>query len=175
MSQEKVADLTQDSVSKIAARVQLEGVRLRYVTAVLGARSATEVPNGWADEVRTHHEGHVVMDPETSDIESVSDDLSAFVVSASFRVEYWGDQDSPEDDDEPLPDVGVAAVFELTYSLKSSEGLVQSDLAAFAAQNAVFNAWPYWRELAHSTTVRMGLRNPLVVPVLTVNALLAQE
>ncbi len=175
MTQEKVADLTQDSVSRIAGRVQLEDVRLRYVTAVLGARSANEVPNGWADDVRTHHEGHVVLDPETPDSESLSDELSAFVVSASFRVEYWGNQNPPEDDDEALPDVGVAAVFELTYSLKSSEGLVQKDLAAFAAQNAVFNAWPYWRELAHSSTVRMGLKNPLVVPVLTVNALLAQD
>lgn len=175
MSQEHVADLTQDSVSKIAARVQLEGVRLRYVTAVLGARSANDVPNGWADEVRTGHEANVVLDPETPENESLSTDLSAFVVSASFRVAFWGEQDPPEDDDEALPDVGIAAVFELAYTLKSSEGLIRRDLAAFAGQNAVFNAWPYWRELAHSTTVRMGLGNPLVVPVLTVNALLAQE
>lgn len=175
MSRGKVADLTQDSVSKIAARVQLEAVRLRYVTAVLGARSASDVPNSWADELRTHHEANVVLDPEPPGEESLSSDLTVFVVSASFRLAYWGDEEPPQDNDEALPDVGIAAVFELTYQLKSSEGLVHRDLVVFAAQNAVFNAWPYWRELAHSTTVRMGLKNPLVVPVLTVNALLAHD
>jgi preprotein translocase subunit SecB len=46
----------------------------------------------------------------------------------------------------------------------SLEGLTEAHLDAFAKTNAVFNAWPYWREFVQSTTVRMGLP-PLVTPV----------
>ncbi len=59
----------------------------------------------------------------------------------------------------------VEAVFGLVYAL--TEAIEKEDADAFARHNALFNAWPYWRELVQNTTVRMGFPPPLV-PLLKV-------
>lgn len=55
------------------------------------------------------------------------------------------------------------AIFTLRY--KVAGRLSKAEANAFARHNAVFNAWPYWRELVQSQAVRMGLP-PLTVPLL---------
>ena len=156
---------------------------MRYLTSVLGAASPDEIPEDWADSTKLEHEARSVLDdePEAPALEELG---NVFVVIAEFRAEYWtphaveqmtkGTAVDPENE-EAVPDIGIFAVFELDYTLDSTVGLTADDLRAFARMNAVFNVWPYWRELAHSTTVRMGLANPLLVPVLTVNALAAGD
>ena len=67
-------------------------------------------------------------------------------------------------DPELEPAVSIEATFVLIYSLDSIEGIENDNLAAFGVTNAVYNAWPYWREFVQSTAVRMGLP-ALVVPV----------
>lgn len=59
----------------------------------------------------------------------------------------------------------VVAVIALNYGL--SAPVDDADAEAFARINAVFNAWPYWRELVQSTVVRMGFPSPHV-PLLRV-------
>lgn len=54
----------------------------------------------------------------------------------------------------------IEATFALTYRLASD--LSEEDLTAFAKVNAVFNAYPYWRELFSSTTSRFGFQPPPV-------------
>lgn len=158
--------MTQNAVAKVAARIEIEEVRLRYVTAVVGAPSPADLPDGWADEVVTRHEAHAVLGDQQGPLPG---DLSNFLVTVTFRVEYWTPERTPSEDE--LPDVGLSAAYDLTYALDEAEGLRHEDLQEFARVNAVFNAWPYWRELVDSTTRRMGFTKPLIVGVLTAAAL----
>lgn len=74
-----------------------------------------------------------------------------------------------------LPTSGFSRFSNWAYSLKETEGLTNRDVRAFAAINSVFNCWPYWRELAQSLSQRMNLKEPLVIPVRTVNTLLSVD
>jgi hypothetical protein len=55
------------------------------------------------------------------------------------------------------------AVFTLRYEL--ARPVTGPDADSFTKHNAVFNAWPYWRELVQNFAVRMGLA-PLTMPLL---------
>ena len=61
----------------------------------------------------------------------------------------------------------IGAEFEIAYLLGKSEWSTPENLAAFAAMNGTFNAWPFWRELVLSTLARMGMPN-VVVPLFLV-------
>ena len=63
--------------------------------------------------------------------------------------------------------MSIEATFELQYKLEKSLSFNSSEIESFCSQNAVFNAWPYWRELAQSQSTRMGL-TPLVMPLFKV-------
>src|SRR5207302_1818415 len=51
----------------------------------------------------------------------------------------------------------VSAEFELAYKLKESVTPTPAQLTAFSRVNAVYNAWPYWREFLQSAVHRMDL------------------
>jgi hypothetical protein len=68
--------------------------------------------------------------------------------------------------DTPQP-YEVVARFRLLYSLLPGEVPPDSDLEQFAYWNAVFNAWPYWREYLSSTLNRAHLPR-FTVPVMPV-------
>jgi hypothetical protein len=61
------------------------------------------------------------------------------------------------------------ARFRLIYEIHEEQGeeLTSEDLQQFAQWNAVFNAWPYWREYLSSTINRAQLPR-FVVPVMGV-------
>jgi hypothetical protein len=82
------------------------------------------------------------------------------LVMVSFALKST--QGDEIDSEEPL---SIKASFMLSYSVSSLDGIDDEHLKAFAATNGVFNAWPYWRELVQSTTCRMGLVKPVIVPV----------
>ena len=63
--------------------------------------------------------------------------------------------------------VDVSAVLELSYRLSKEVELTPQQLRAFGKVNALYNAWPYWRELVQTTVARLGLPR-LVVPVFRV-------
>jgi hypothetical protein len=67
---------------------------------------------------------------------------------------------------EPTP-YELFARFRLVYSIEESGELDQTDVKQFANWNAVFNAWPYWREYVSSTINRAQLPR-FVVPVMGV-------
>jgi hypothetical protein len=56
----------------------------------------------------------------------------------------------------------TAAWFEMTYQV--SPDFDDTHIFAFAQINALFNAWPYFREIFDSTIVRMGLP-PIALPL----------
>lgn len=64
----------------------------------------------------------------------------------------------------PSPFVQVEGVFELSYRLPSEVAPTTAELHAFASANAVFNAWPYWRELFQTLSTRMDLP-PITLPL----------
>lgn len=45
----------------------------------------------------------------------------------------------------------------LLYHIENFEALTDDHFKHFADKNAVFNAWPYWREFVQSATARMQL------------------
>ncbi len=59
----------------------------------------------------------------------------------------------------------LRATYRLVYRLRTKP--TAPDARAFAGVNAVFNAWPYWREVVQNTSARMGLAPP-TVPLLKV-------
>jgi hypothetical protein len=59
----------------------------------------------------------------------------------------------------------LVARFRLVYGVKSGEALEPEAVSQFANWNAVFNAWPYWRELLASMIER-GQLPRFTLPVL---------
>ncbi len=60
--------------------------------------------------------------------------------------------------------LSIRVVFELSYRLPVSEEFDEEEMKSFADRNAVFNAWPYFREVVQTTTARMGLP-PVTLPL----------
>jgi hypothetical protein len=56
------------------------------------------------------------------------------------------------------------ATYRLIYALPGP--VATEDAKAFVETNALYNAWPFWRELVHSTAARMGITPSPVVPLL---------
>lgn len=63
----------------------------------------------------------------------------------------------------------LIARFRLLYLVRSDERLKRADIEQFAHWNAVFNAWPYWREYLSSSINRAQLPR-FVAPVMGVPA-----
>jgi preprotein translocase subunit SecB len=65
------------------------------------------------------------------------------------------------------PAFRVDVSFELVYKIPPDLHPSGAELRAFAETNAVFNAWPYWREFVQSMTARTNLP-PLTLPLFRV-------
>lgn len=61
----------------------------------------------------------------------------------------------------------VNVSFELVYKVPADLAPSEAELRAFGDTNAVFNAWPYWREFVQSMTARANLP-PLTLPLFRV-------
>lgn len=59
--------------------------------------------------------------------------------------------------------VEAEAVYSAYYDLSSA--ISEADAGVFAKHNAVFNVWPYFRELVQNFSARMGVP-PLTIPLL---------
>lgn len=177
------ADL--DAVARVASHVQLVALHLRYLNSLLGPLFPDEIEDSWQEHALLTYDAHLLSNRDIDWEDSLPEDQSGFVVRTMFRAEFdetWiseGPSDSSDRErdieDQGELDLSLMAVFDLNYELREAKSLSRRDLEHFAAVNSVFNAWPYWRELAHSTTQRMGITPPLVVPVFTVSPLPAGD
>jgi hypothetical protein len=177
------ADL--EAVARVASYVQLAGLHLRYLNTLLAPLFPDEIEQGWQEHALLTYDAHLLSNREIEWVDSLPEDQTGFVVRTIFRVEFdeaWigagpsnpsNGEGDPEEREEL--DFSLIAVFDLNYELREAKSLSRRDLEHFAAVNSVFNAWPYWRELAHSTTQRMGINPPLVVPVFTVSPLRTED
>ena len=85
----------------------------------------------------------------------------------SFQVKVGFDLAMHRDDDEKELQAEIRGVFELSYRLPKEAIFSSETLEAFANFNAVFNAWPYWREFVQASLTRMAMP-PLTIPVFRV-------
>ena len=137
-----------DSLKRLIAEVEIEGVRLVEATAETKVRSPEDT--GAVD----------LLVNRTAGISEHQDNGTFFVVAKI------GTQLVPEHaKEEPL--VSVETSFELRYRLPEGLRVGPDTLTTFAETNGVYNAWPYWREFVQSMFTRMGLP-PVVLPVLRV-------
>ncbi|MCY4626045.1 MAG: hypothetical protein OXE58_00580 [Acidobacteria bacterium] len=131
-------------ISRIVSVVEIRGVRLREASCRSLVRPS-ELPE--AMNVATSCDAKAGKVPPED---------GALYIAVNFGLEVHG-----EDAEESLV-AEVRGTFELSYQLPEGEVFSAEELEAFAGVNAVFNAWPYWRELVQTTLARMSL------PVLTV-------
>jgi hypothetical protein len=61
----------------------------------------------------------------------------------------------------------VESTFEVDYSLEDGFEIAPAQIKAFKDGNAIFNAWPYYREFLQSAVQRMALP-PLAAPFMRV-------
>lgn len=87
---------------------------------------------------------------------SIDDDAGLLGCALTFATIFEADQ--------PYT---LIARFRLLYEVRSQERLQRADLNQFVHWNAVFNAWPYWREYLSSTLNRAQLPR-FVAPVMRV-------
>jgi hypothetical protein len=138
-------------VARISTQAVLEGIQLAFLHA--GVLRGVTMPGNWADGVRTSSSASAEFNREALSL----------IVYCEF-VAVW----APDlQDDSPLPSskdspFELRARFRLEYAIKNLDGIEVGDEEHFARTNGKLHAWPYWREIAQSTTLRMGLV-PLVV------------
>ncbi len=68
-------------------------------------------------------------------------------------------------DDQNLEIISLECVLQADYELNEGYQPTVEEIEAFTESNAVFNCWPYFRELAQNTLTRMNYP-PLAIPFL---------
>lgn len=148
MAQRLVASAEIQTVRLTAARVLTETSRSSK------APTATSNLPGMGISVDAFHEGHGILKPDRR-LQAVVD----FTVNArqgtgkNARTVFK-----------------ISASFHLVYELPSELKPDRSEILAFAQTNAVYNAWPYWREFVQSMTSRMNVP-PLTLPLLRIGTI----
>ena len=133
-------------LSRIVAVIEIKSVRL----CEAHCRSAVH-PSETADaiSVKISHKAAVVKEPGEDGILRIETSFAMEVHSAS---------------DEEKLQAEIRGTFELSYKVPDDESFSSEELDEFGQVNAVFNAWPYWRELVQASLARMSM--PLLaVPV----------
>jgi hypothetical protein len=139
------------AVARISTQAVLEGIQLAFVHADL--QRGLTVPGDWVANART-----------TSNASAEFDRAGLRLVVYCGFVTVWSpglekDAPAPAPKDAPLE---LHARFRLNYAINKLEGIEEGDEKYFAWTNGMLHAWPYWREIGQSMTLRMGL-TPLVV------------
>lgn len=142
-----------EAVARISTQAELKTLRLAFLHADMDERGGA-IPNDWATNAITGFSVDARLDRDTNSL----------VVGCMFLAMWAPGLDQslgalPSPKDAPLE---LHARFELIYELKNAAAVEDDDPEHFALTNGVLHAWPYWREIAHSTTARMGLA-PLLV------------
>ena len=133
-------------LSRIVSVIEIKSVRL----CEAHCRSAVHPSEaGGAISVKISHKAAVVKKPGED---------------GSLRIETTFAMEVHSASDEEKLQAEIRGTFELSYKVPDDESFSSEELDAFGQVNAVFNAWPYWRELVQASLARMSM--PLLaVPV----------
>jgi hypothetical protein len=133
------------TAKKLISVVELVGVRLIEIRASNRLSTLQEKP-----PVTIEHTQKASV--------SAGDEAGRFVVFASIDVRI----NATDGENQPL--VRIRAKVELRYKVPPSFPVLKKELNAFARVNAVYNAWPYFREIVQSVSGRMELPQ-MILPV----------
>ena len=162
VSAEKPLDF--DAVAKVAQRIRLGDVRLRWSQLGIFGEGDPVDPK-WGTKAFLSFDSHAAFDESVAP--EPGDEL---LVQCVFQLRYFADLDAtaaesaPEADEGNPPDVAIEAVFDLSYEIQDWSEISNSDVQQFALANGTHNAWPYWREYAQTTVARLGLEPYVVGP-----------
>lgn len=141
-------DTPDELAAEMAAVVQLKDIRLERSICRCDV-SADNLPN----EISHTYSASQALDAEGRLNARIAFNLAvSSAAAASSRVP-----------------IQIEATFVVLYDLLKEHSFSDAHAAAFADRNAVFNAWPYWREFVQSMTVRMGLP-ALTLPVFRIRS-----
>ena len=133
-------------LSKLVSVIQIEGVRLCE-----GSCRSFVRPSDSEEDLKV----------KVAYSTAVTRQDNSLLVKADFNLK------GHTDTDEERLLVEMRCVFELSYQLSSDKDFSTEELDEFGRVNAVFNAWPYWREYVQTSLARMSM--PIVtVPVFRV-------
>jgi hypothetical protein len=76
----------------------------------------------------------------------------------SVELDFHLDAKDSSEAEKNVLDLGCT--FEANYELLQNYKPAQDEIDAFSAGNAVFNCWPYFREIVQNLTLRMGFSIP---------------
>jgi hypothetical protein len=147
------------AVARISTQAELKAVRLKFLHADM-IEDGPPIPAEWVRSVLSGFSAEPRLDPDSKQL----------TIECAFLAVYAPGVDPatvgvlPNPKDAP---VEIHARFELTYALSDVEILQEEDPKHFAISNGILHAWPYWREVAQSTTTRMGL-TPMTVGTLKI-------
>jgi hypothetical protein len=147
------ADVDLEAVARISSQAELKDIRLSFLHADWTERDGA-IPSDWTTDAVLGLSAEAKLDRADGALTVWSGFVALY--APGFNEEGGG---LPEPRDAPLE---LHAQFELAYKLTDLDAVRDTDPQHFAMVNGLFHAWPYWRELAHTTTVRMGLA-PLLV------------
>jgi len=140
---------------KAVARISTQAVLQSIDLASLHAQreDGVAVPSEWAASARRSEDTSADFDRDALTL------VVHCAFDAAWAPEPVGELASDPADEAPLQ---LHARFRLKYAVNGLEGILDGDEEHFARTNGMLHAWPYWREVAQSMTVRMGVE-PLVV------------
>lgn len=134
------------AVARISTQAALEGIQLASTRADL--LRGTQVPADWASAATTTSNALAEFDREGLRL----------VVYCGFVATWPAELEADRAEDSGRkPPFELHAQFRLEYVLKDLAGIEEGDEEHFARTNGMLHAWPYWREIAQSTTLRMGM------------------
>jgi hypothetical protein len=141
------------AVARISTQAELKDIRLGFLHADWTERDGA-IPSDWAANAHMGISTDAQLDRSTNML-SVECGFIAVYAPGHDR----GTSELPNPKDAP---VELHAQFRLVYEMKDLATIQDADPEHFALTNGVLHAWPYWREIAQTTTLRMGLA-PLLV------------
>lgn len=144
------------AVARVSTQAALKNIRLKFLHADFTEADGA-IPSDWTE--------HAVMGLSTA--AQLDRSTGALLVECAFLAMYAPNRGDASSDAAEIPDPADAPVelharFQLLYQLPDTDQIQDRDPEHFALANGVLHAWPYWRELAQTTTARMGL-TPLLI------------
>lgn len=107
-------------------------------------------------DMSTMENCYISFDYDTSFVPPENNQLHCFV-DFYLRVKDHENEDAENK-------IKLDAIFQLSYMIPENVKLKQAEIESFSDINAVFNAWPYCRELVQTQLARMGCP-PIIIPL----------
>ena len=127
------------SAAAVAAHVSIVSVRFTSFSALTSHRAFEKVPERIKPKIG-------FTEPQIRRVEG----SLAFTTTLLCRF-------AVEDGDPLSPILDIRATAEVVYTHDPAATISDADARSFASLNVPFNAWPYWREFAQSSLLRLGL------------------